>query len=84
VLVTFGGAADRFGGATICGAGAGAGAGVVGSPFSRRVLVGSCGGRVATTLRAWIGAGGLTVAPVAGMTLAATGLISSEPCTGAS
>jgi hypothetical protein len=48
------------------------------------VLVGSCGGRVATTLRAWIGAGGLTVAPVPGITLAATGLISSEPCTGAS
>jgi len=84
VLVTFGGAAVRFGGGTICGAGAGAGAEVAGSPFSRRVLVGSCGGRVATTPRAWIDAGGLTVAPVAGMTLAATGLISSGPCTGAS
>lgn len=66
------------------GAGAGAGAGVAGSPFSRRVLVGSCGGRVATTPRAWIGAGGLTVAPTPGITLAATGLISSEPCMGAS
>jgi hypothetical protein len=84
VLVTLGGAAVRLGGGTIFGAGAAAGAGVVGSPFSRRALVGSCGARVATTPRDWIGAGGLTVAPVAGMTLAATGLISSAPCTGAS
>jgi hypothetical protein len=84
VLVTFGGAGVRLGGGTMCGAGAGAGAGVAARPFSRRVLVGSCGGRVATTLRAWIGAGGLTVAPVPGITLAATGLISSAPCTGAS
>jgi hypothetical protein len=84
MLVTFGGAGVRLGGGTMCGAGAGAGAGVAGSPFSRRVLVGSCGGRVATTPRTWIGAGGLTVTPVAGITLAATGLISSEPCTGES
>ncbi|PYM62195.1 MAG: hypothetical protein DMD79_11130 [Candidatus Rokuibacteriota bacterium] len=54
------------------------------SPCSRRIGLRSFGGRVATTGRAWIAAGGLMAGPVAGITLAATGRTSSGPCIGLS
>jgi len=44
----------------------------------------SCGGRVATTAREWMAAGGLTPGPVTGIKLAATGRTSSAPRTGVS
>src|SRR5688500_1002488 len=84
VLVTPGGAGVRLGAGTMCGVGAEAGADVAGSPCSRTRLRVSCGGRVATTRRGWAAAGGLTVAPDAGITLAPTGLMSRGPCTGTS
>ena len=64
--------------------GAGADPAVPASPFASSAFVTSCGARVATTGREWIAAGGFTAGPVAGITLAATGLTSSAPRTGLS
>src|SRR5581483_6739507 len=58
--------------------------GITARPWARSSGVQSLGGRVATTGRVWMPAGGFTAGPGAGTTLAGTGRIPTAPCAGAS
>jgi len=73
-----------LGAGTIRGGALGSAVRVGAIPWSRSLVVTSCGGRVATTARFSMAAGGFAAAPDATVTLAATGFTSSAPRTGAS
>jgi hypothetical protein len=73
-----------FGAGTIRGGAFGSAVRVGAMPWSRRRVEASCGGRVATTARFSMEAGGFTAVPEATVTLAATGFTSGAPRTGAS
>src|SRR5262245_12308375 len=73
-----------LGAGTILGGALGSAVRVGAMPWSRRRVETSCGGRVATTARFSIAAGGFAAVPDATVTLAATGFTSSAPRTGES